>query len=118
MDKEIDQSPDTQNMHAVQAVNAPFARTGASRRRFTRGAVLGGAVVLSLGNRAAWSTEVAPVCLSANTLASAANYATGTHASMNPVNQAKIVEYRRLEAMPEYTTVSDGNGGSCVVPKT
>ncbi len=111
MDKEMDQSPDTQN---TQAVDVPSAQAGASRRKFTRGAVLGGAVVLSLGNRAAWSTEVTPVCLSANTLASAVNYRAGLGASMSPVTQGQIDEYDRLvQAGGEMTP--DGQGGSCVI---
>jgi len=93
MDKEMDQSLETQN---AQAVDTPAGQAGASRRKFTRGAVLGGAVVLSLGNRAAWSTEV-PVCLSANTLASAQNYlaAGGVHASMSPSTRSQIEAYYR-----------------------
>ena len=113
MDKEMDQSLDTQN---AQAVNTPSAQMRASRRRFTRGAVLGGAVVLSLGNRAAWS-QASPVCLSANTLASAANYATGVHASMSPTNQADIIEYRQRAAAGGVPYDDPDNvGGKCVLP--
>jgi hypothetical protein len=49
------------------------------RRKFTRNALVGGAVLFSLGNRPAWSQV--DQCISANT---AASWAEGTHISHHP----------------------------------
>lgn len=68
MDKDLKQGPETQD---CQAEKAPAAETGASRRRFARNAVLGSAVIFSLGNRAAWGTVHADdTCVSDSVLAS------------------------------------------------
>ncbi len=42
-----------------------------SRRRFTRNALTGGAVLFSLGNRPAWSQQTDTVCVETDTLVSA-----------------------------------------------
>jgi len=59
------------------------ADQGASRRRFTRNALIGGTVLLSLGNRAAWANAVPGECLSQETWTS---YVTNnyTFASLQP----------------------------------
>jgi hypothetical protein len=100
MDKQIDQSPDTQN---TQAVNAPPAQAGASRRKFTRGALLGGAVVISLGNRAAWSQE-APACIMSATGAGALQASARAYLTRGgSVSPATLNEIERFQNLPAET---------------
>ena len=68
MDKDLEQAPDTQES---QVDIAPAADNAASRRRFTRNAVIGSAVIFSLGNRAAWgSYRAEDTCVSNAMMAS------------------------------------------------
>lgn len=60
------------------AADTEIAAT-ADRRKFTRGALVGGAVLFSLGNRPAWSQG--DQCISADT---AASWAAGSHISHHP----------------------------------
>ena len=46
---------------------------GTSRRKFTRNALVGSAVLLTLGNRSAWGADVVKACISTNVLVSYAN---------------------------------------------
>ena len=123
MDKELEQfpgTPDSQAEGSSPGTEAPVS--SASRRKFTRGAVIGGAVVFSLGNRAAWSVPGNdqgggndPVCLSAATVASMAAYNNGQRASMSPTTADAIDKYN-LEMQKGGRTVVEGpDGSSCVV---
>ena len=64
-------SDDKENTTTTEGVSLPITDQSldSARRRFTRSAVLGGVVVASLGNRAAWG-QATPVCMSASILAS------------------------------------------------
>jgi hypothetical protein len=61
MNKDITPTPGT-SADQDSSVSAEVAASSTSRRRFSRNAIVGGAVMLSLGNRAAWATSSA--CLS------------------------------------------------------
>ena len=61
-----------------------------SRRKFTRNVLVGSAVLLTLGNRAAWGASSA--CISPNVWASYTEGGTPL-ASFNPEQQADIIEY-------------------------
>ena len=113
MDKDTKQSIEEPTM---EVDDTPAAQSSASRRRFTRSAVIGGAVVLSLGNRAAWSGNDG-VCLSGQTMASAAAYQAGNRASMSPTTARAIDAYYREAGKPNRVKGPnpDSEGGSCVV---
>jgi hypothetical protein len=84
MDKELEQALEQE---VSPAQTDPGANVGASRRRFTRNAVVGSAVLFSLGNRAAWGGEnhSNETCMSRTILASFV--ANGNQfASLSPVN--------------------------------
>ena len=85
MDKDLEQTLEVEDKQADSAVGPEAVSSRSSRRRFTRSAVVGGAVVLSLGNRAAWSNQV--FCVSATTMASFAANATS---SISPTTMAKV----------------------------
>ena len=112
MDKNLEQSLEVAEADP-QNLDAPGADT--SRRRCTRGAVLASGVVLTLGNRAAWSQD--SVCLSANTLASAMPADGSIPASVSPATQDKIDDFNDLinsgwEEIDDPANV----GGKCAVP--
>ena len=81
-------SDDKENTATTEVVSSPVADQSpdSARRRFTRSAVLGGVVVASLGNRAAWGQAATPVCMSQSILASFAD-AGGQFLSAHPDGQ-------------------------------
>ena len=66
MDKDSKQTLDTTDQQADHSTLSGQTPSDASRRKFTRGALVGGAVLVSLGNRAAWGAKPNgnPVCVS------------------------------------------------------
>ena len=80
----LDKQTDNENDLAInqqQSTGEADIAQNPNRRRFTRNAVVGSSVLLSLGNRAAWG--VTPGCMSVMTLNSFdAN--SGTFASLPP----------------------------------
>lgn len=93
LDHGCNQQKEIVGNESVAAAAAPDAN--ASRRQFTRQAIVGSAVLFSLGNRPAWSQT--PDCISANTYAS---WAAGTHASHHP--DADYTGYTLNEQTGEY----------------
>ena len=93
-----------------------------SRRRFSRGAIAGGAVLLSLGNRAAWGTGGGhPIgCMSLTTIASF-NPTTGMFVSapsgvIRPDhNENLAAEIHRVGDAPLFTG-TDGEYSVCEDP--
>ena len=96
--------------------------TAATRRRFTRNAVIGSAVVFSLGNRAAWGQDVSPECLSLQTWGSYTPAAGGGYfSSMAPVgtDRYNIQKEKLVKADAIATAGIDENsppGYVCPVP--
>ena len=80
-------SDDKENTTTTEGVSSPVADQSpdSARRRFTRSAVVGGVVVASLGNRAAWG-QATPVCMSQSILASFVD-AGGQFLSAHPDGQ-------------------------------
>jgi hypothetical protein len=68
LDNTSDKTQDLSLEHESSAEDAPL--TDANRRRFARNALVGGTVLLSLGNRSAWAQNVAGPCMSATLWAS------------------------------------------------
>lgn len=62
--------------------------TGTSRRKFTRSALIGGAVLLTLSNRSAWGAT-ASACISTNLLVS---YANGQASAPNNTQQQSEID--------------------------
>ena len=88
MDKDLENGLDNEE---IPAQTDPAAENGTSRRRFTRNAVVGSAVLVSLGNRAAWGQDPGETCMSATILASFV--ANGNKfASMHPGHETGIAE--------------------------
>ncbi|MCB1700807.1 MAG: hypothetical protein H6985_09875 [Pseudomonadales bacterium] len=70
MNKDLEQALDSQDLSAE---SAPVTQPASSRRRFTRNALVGTAVLASLSNRPAWGgggDHANDTCLSASLLAS------------------------------------------------
>jgi len=106
--------------HRPSAHHAPERPANASRRRFSRGAIAGGAVLLSLGNRAAWgggTTHVAG-CMSLATLNSF-NPETGMFisapAGRPDHNEDLAREIHRIGDPPDFTG-RDGDWEVCEDP--
>ena len=71
----------------------------ASRRRFARNALMGGAVLASLGNRAAWGQAIQGECISANVFYSLSPIGGGLRfASLSPAKQEWSAKIQRMEA--------------------
>ena len=86
----LDSSSDNEQQHDAQSPvpAAEATPSDANRRRFTRNALVGSAVLLSLGNRAAWGQAVPDECLSLPTWNS---YTPGVgFASLSPNNADKL----------------------------
>ena len=94
-----------------------------ARRRFTRHAVVGSAVVLSLGNRAAWGAKEIGPCLSVSiwhsiTGADANDFAMS--ASPDHVEKAQDI-YRVLndtDRLTEVITIDNEQGGRSICVET
>ena len=69
-----------------------------SRRRFTRNAAVGGTVLLSLANRAAWGQDVPPECLSTDHWASYVDQGGAAVASATPGTADKAEAARLIES--------------------
>lgn len=92
MDKELEQIPDTTTKQDNSSAMGDTPVSDVSRRRFTRGAVVTGAVLVSLGNRAAWGVSPHnPVCVSDATWLSYTNASS----SMSPgtITQMEALEH-------------------------
>ena len=117
MDKETGQSI---NSREAVTNGTPPVEAGSSRRRFTRNAVLGSAVVFTLGNRTAWGGNSGQgnngVCISINTFNSMMNYENGVRASMSPTTADAIKAYQEELKRPNRVAVQ-ADGQSCVVQK-
>lgn len=118
MDKDTEHSSETQETRVSST--AP----NASRRRFARNAVVGSAVVFTLGNRAAWGGNGNngggnnAVCLSETTMASMMNYANGTGASMSTSTAEAVKTYQdELKKGNRVAVEGEEPGSSCVVMK-
>lgn len=98
------------------AQTALDSESSASRRRFTRNAVVGSAVLFSLGNRAAWGEATnTGVCLSAGVTSSLAAYEAGGVASLAAGSEAEIARYNeRLRALPGNFENVEADGSTCV----
>ena len=74
---------------------------GTSRRKFTRNALVGSAVLLTLSNRSAWGATIT-TCISTNLLVS---YVNGQASALNPEQQLEINNYRNTDypGKGEYT---------------
>jgi hypothetical protein len=92
-----------------------------ARRRFTRNALVGSAVIVSLGNRAAWGYTGNNVgaCMSGPTLASFATNGN-TFASFNP-NHDETVAQDIVDLLGNtgpignrHSVCPDGTGGYCI----
>jgi hypothetical protein len=86
-----------------------------SRRRFSRSAIAGSAVLLSLGNRAAWGQDVIG-CMSLATLNSF-NPSTGMFVSAPAGrpdhNEDLAAEIHRISSPPDYLGGTDGTYSTC-----
>ena len=120
----MDNSSDEKgNNTTTEAVSSPVAdqSPGPARRRFTRNAIAGGAVMLSLGNRAAWG---ATNCMSVATLNSFdpnANGGMGAFASLPGGRVEHDPDLARrihdIAGPPDYLGKSiDGTDYTCVDP--
>ena len=120
---DLDSSPDMEPELTADGASVERGEQSpdSSRRRFTRNAVLGGAVLLSLGNRAAWGYTGNHVgeCMSGPTLASF-TLNGNQFASFNPAHDAELAQdivdlvNDNHSNYPSHTACSDGNGGYCV----
>lgn len=83
----------------------PVANT--NRRRFTRNAVVGSAVIFSLSNRAAWGQDV--TCMSTSILASFAGNGGLMFASAHPTQGEHNADdaLKILNANPDYPVVDE-----------
>ncbi|CAA0123455.1 Uncharacterised protein [Halioglobus japonicus] len=87
-----------------------------SRRRFSRSAIAGSAVLLSLGNRAAWGQTVG--CMSVATLNSfdpATQHFVSAPAGRPEHNENLAAEIHRISSPPNYLG-TDGTWSSCKEP--
>jgi len=106
--------------HSEGASNRPDRVADPTRRRFSRHALAGGAVVLSLSNRAAWGGGTSHVagCMSVMTLNSF-NPETGMFVSApagRPEhNEDLAAEIHRIADAPDYLG-RDGQWGVCRNP--
>lgn len=93
---------------------------GTNRRRFSRSAIVGSAVLLSLGNRAAWGGGATVGCMSVATLNSF-NPSTGHFVSApagRPEHNEKLAaEIHRISNPPTYLG-SDGTYSTCRDPNS
>ena len=73
---------------------------GTSRRKFTRNALVGGAVLLTLSNRSAWGATIT-TCISTNLLVS---YANGQASALNNSDQQLEINnyYNNYNGEKEY----------------
>jgi len=86
-----------------------------SRRRFTRNALAGGAVLLTLGNRSAWGGGPAVgACVSQNTYVS---IAAGYVASQTTVHSDEIAEFKDYFDANGPRNLVDLSDGSVCVPE-
>lgn len=121
----------TDKDNETDAVGGPLAPTGQlqdpNRRRFSRNALAGGAVLLSLGNRSAWGGQTMGV-MSLATLNSF-NPATGMFVSA-PVSKQGLLpvekpghnvelakEIHRISSPPDYLG-TDGKYSTCKNPNS
>ena len=94
MDKDVEKDPTLTGDR--ESRGGKDNATESSRRRFTRNALVGGSVVLSLGNRSAWGQIGAPEgCLSVNHFAS---FDTGivSLGPNQPENDAKYDDFMTI----------------------
>lgn len=90
----------------------------ASRRRFSRSAIAGSAVLLSLGNRAAWGNQVG--CMSVATLNSfnpSEGMFVSAPAGRPEHNEDLAAEIHRISSAPNYQG-TDGTWSSCKDPNS
>ena len=94
-----------------------------SRRRFSRGALVGSAVLLSLGNRAAWGTGGYPIgCMSLTTLNSfnphTGMFVSAPSGAIRPDhNENLAAELHRIGDAPLFTG-TDGEYSVCEDPNS
>lgn len=100
METKMNHPPNEGNISAEADASQESTVAGSNRRRFTRNAVVGSAVLFSLGNRAAWGAD--PTCLSATFLASFSNVAF----SASPVGSDRYLDELKAE-----TILAPGNDG-------
>lgn len=73
--------------HCDDSVDMATESPSISRRKFTRNALLGGAVLLTLSNRSAWGVPKDVMCISTNVLMSFENGASAlTDDQINEIN--------------------------------
>jgi hypothetical protein len=92
-----------------------------ARRRFSRSAIVGSAVLLSLGNRAAWGTSNVVGCMSLATINSfdpTKNAFVSAPAGRPKHNEHLAAEIHRLADKPTYLGGSDGTYSTCREPNT
>ena len=82
---------------------------GISRRKFTRNALVGSAVLLTLGNRSALGAPVYDVCISTNLLAS---YANGTASGLTTEQINTIEDFNNRNYDPNTIPNSDFETGT------
>lgn len=114
MNKDLDQSPDKQEM---QADSAPAEETAGSRRRFTRDALMGSAVIFSLANRSAWgqSEHADDTCMSATMLTSFV--ANGNQfASLRPGQSQEAAKAEEILRPSNNATRHSHGNKTCVKP--
>jgi len=117
-DEQQSGSADTQNASA----DAGPAADSSTRRRFSRNAVIGGAVLLSLGNRSAWggSPDNTAGCMSVMTLNSfnpEEGHFISAPAGRPEHNEDLAAAIHRIGNAPDYTGVSrDGRWRVCEDP--
>lgn len=92
-----------------------------NRRQFSRSALIGSAVLLSLGNRAAWSTDQTVGCMSLATLNSF-NPATGNFisapAGARPGHNKELAAKIHSISTPPNYLGTDGEYSSCKDPNS
>lgn len=125
MGVQLDDSPEQRRERAgnsPSARHAPEQPANASRRRFSRGAIAGSAVLLSLGNRAAWGGGTVHVvgCMSLATLNSF-NPETGMFVSApggRPYHNEDLArEIHRIGNPPDFLG-RDGQWEICEDPRS
>lgn len=102
----LDKSPDKE--HDIpsgdsQGQAADGQRIDPTRRRFSRNAVLGSAVFMSLASRAAWAEVPVEQCLSATTWDSLSS----DFASLTPANEDKLLEIQMRGIDTEHSLYPD-----------
>jgi hypothetical protein len=119
MDKDVEQIRDTTDAERGETAvtGSEGAVANASRRRFTRGAVIGGAVVLSLGNRAAWSDPVQSVCISDATWLSYVGDENRFMASASATRVDQVKDFEKKVGNPQYEESHPDDDTTCMVRK-